>query len=221
MMQFNIPYMHIISAYWKSFFNWTIRYHLGKNGYSVVLSPSEKDKHYSYHMNFSDWSTLQYLPAYQALIAYERSRLAVGEDVIIQTTLPKENELKNRNKPTYVLVASKNSWRVFYYEPGKKMNEIDIEMIPGRLLSALNKLPPITQLTESDRISIKNLIHAYHQLYGALLGKGNGFKITKVIDAYVLNFFNNFLKNKPSISLEKCMKISENTVIECGGNVLI
>jgi hypothetical protein len=190
---------------------------LGKIGYLVLLSPSEKDKHYSYHMNYSDYSTLQYMPAGQAATAYERSKLAVGEDVIIQTTPPKDNEFKHINKPTYVIVKSKNSWMVLYYEPGKKMNEIDVELIP-RLQSALNNLPPIIQLTKFDRVSIKNIINAYHQQYGNFLGKGNGFKIIKAIDAYILNFFNHFLKNNTSTAFEKCMKISKNTVIKCGAN---
>lgn len=217
MMQFDIPHMHIISAYWKSWFNWPLRYQLGKTGYLVVLSPSEKDKHYSYHMNFSDYSTLQYMPASQAFNAYQRSKLAIEKDVIIQTTLPKDNEFKNINKPTYVIVNSKNTWIVFYYEPGNKMNRIDVELISG-LRAALNNLPPIKQLTKFNRDSIENIINAYHQQYGNFLGKGNGFKITKAIDAYLLNFFNHLLKKKTSVPFEKCMKISKNTVVKCGAN---
>ena len=207
----------MISSYWKSLFNWPIRYQLGKAGYSVVLSPSEKDKHYSYHMNFSDFSTLQYLPAYQAFMAYGRSKLAVKKDLIIQTTLPKNTDFKNINKPTYLIVKSKNIWTVFYYEPGKEMNKIDVEMIP-RLQPALNNLPKLKQLTKFDRLFIKNIVNDYHQQYGSQLGKGNGLKITKAIDSYLLNFFNHFLKNKTSTPFEKCIKISKNTVIECGAN---
>ena len=62
----SIPHMHIISAYWKSFFPWPLIYQLGKNGYLVTLSPTAQNKHYSYHMNYTDFSTLQYLPAYKA-----------------------------------------------------------------------------------------------------------------------------------------------------------
>lgn len=34
------------------------------------MSPSEQDHDFSYHMNFSDFSTLQYLPAEQIALAY-------------------------------------------------------------------------------------------------------------------------------------------------------
>ena len=168
-------------------------------------------------MNYSDFSTLQYLPAYRALMNYERSKLAIAYDVIIQTTLPEDNEVKNISKPTYIIVKSKNTWTVFYYESGKKMNEIDIDLIPGLRL-ALNNLSEITSLTKFDRESIKRRITVYHQHYGSYLGKRNGITITKSINAYVLNFFNHFLKNKPSIVFEKCKKIGNNTVIKCGAH---
>lgn len=214
MMQFNIPYMHVISAYWKSYFNWPLQYHLGKNGYLVVLSPSEKDKHYSYHMNFSDFSTLQYLPVYQASMANDHSKLTAGKDVVIQIKMPEESQFNTLSKPCYVIVKHQNTWKVFYYEPGKKKNEVEIKMISG-LQAALNNLP-MKQLTSFDTAPIKNIIHAYHQQYGSYIGKGNGFKITKAIDTYLSNFFSHFLKNTTNIRLEKCIKLSDDTFIECG-----
>lgn len=215
LMQFKTPYMHIISAYWKSYFNWPLHYRLGKNGYLVTLSPSAKDQHYSYHLNYTDFSTLQYLPAYQASMTFEQSKLAAGEDVIIQKNLPKENQMNKINRPCYVIVKPQNTWRMFYYEPGKKNNEIDIQMVSG-LHAALNDLPLIKQITLSDTSKIRNIVDAYHQQYGNYLGKGNGIEITKAIDAYVIDFFSRFLKNTSSISLEKCQRITKNTCIVCG-----
>lgn len=217
LMQFKIPYMHIISAYWKSYFNWPLHYQLGKNGYLVTLSPSAKDQHYSYHLNYTDFSTLQYLPAYLASMTYEQSKLAAGEDVIIQMNLPKENRMNKINRPCYVIVKPHNTWRMFYYEPGKKYNEIDIQMVSG-LHAALNNLPLIKQIASSDIAKIKNIVDAYHQQYGNYLGKGNGIEITKAINEYVFKFFNYFLKDIKDESFKNCMKISDNTYIECGHN---
>lgn len=59
---FSIPVMHVISAYWEYYFNWPLEFKLGKNGFLVLLSPSKQNRHYSYHMNYSDLSTMQYLP---------------------------------------------------------------------------------------------------------------------------------------------------------------
>lgn len=119
------------------------------------------------------------------------------------------------NRPCYVIVKPQNTWRMFYYEPGKKKNEIDIQMVSG-LHAALNDLPLIKQITSSNTLKIRNTVDAYHQQYGNYLGKGNGIEITKAIDAYMIDFFNHFLKNTGSISFEKCQRITKNTFILCG-----
>lgn len=41
---------------------------MGQNNFVVGIPPAEQNRDYSYHMNFSDMSTLQYLPAYQTLM---------------------------------------------------------------------------------------------------------------------------------------------------------
>ena len=212
-----LPCMHIISSYWRSAFNWLpLVYQLNKNGYLVTLSPTEKNKHYSYHMNFSDFSTLQYLPAYQALMTYNHSRLRIGEDIIIKTSgkiIDNSNSIK---RPCYLIVKNKNSWDVFYYEPGKNAEKIDLEMIAG-LQAALNKLSP-TQLKESELIPVKNIIHAYHQGFGNYLGNGNGFQITKAVNLYAVDFFNTFLKNEKN-PFKECVSLTGNTHMECGPGI--
>jgi len=209
-----MPCMHIISAYWRSAFNWLpLQYHLGKNGYLVTLSPSSENKHYSYHMDFTDLSTLQYLPAYQAAMEYNHSRLAKGEDVVIKTSLEQDNQVSDVKRPLYLIEKKENSWSLIYYEPGKKATKIDLEMIPG-LQMALDHLP-LTQLTESKLIPIKKMIHAYHQGFGNNIGKGNGYKITKALNLYAVDFFNVFLKNEKNI-FEGCTSLTSNTYIECG-----
>ena len=156
------------------------------------------------------------MPASQAFMVLEHSKLALGEDVLIQATPPGENGFKNIKKPTYLIVTSQNRWKVFYYEPKAQMREIDLNKING-LQSALDKLPSVEPLTQFDKDKINNLVHIFHQQYGNFLGKGNGYKITEAINAYVLNFFDHFLKNKASVALEKCVNKIADTVIECGG----
>jgi hypothetical protein len=66
-----IPFMRIISA------NRVLeqplipaKFELENNGFLVVISPNKKVHDFSYHMNFTDYSTLQYLPAEQVALAY-------------------------------------------------------------------------------------------------------------------------------------------------------
>jgi hypothetical protein len=214
---FMMPCMHIISAYWRSAFNWLpLQYHLGKNGYLVILSPSAGNKHYSYHMNFTDLSTLQYLPAYQAAMKYNHSKLAKGEDVVIKTSSEPDPKLRDAKRPLYLIEKRANSWSLVYYEPGKKATKIDLEIIPG-LQMALDQLP-LTPLTESQLTPIKKMIHAYHQGFGNNLGKGNGYQITKALNLYVVNFLNVFLKNEKNI-FRGCIALTSNTYMECGPGV--
>lgn len=216
-LQIKIPHMHIISAYWKSSHDWPIEHHLGTNGYLVVLSPSTQDKHYSYHMNFSDFSTLQYLPAYQAARKAYSTKQSLGEEVIFLSNMPRENQFRHITKPCYVIVNLQNSWKLFYQEAGNKLQALDIKWIP-HLQKALNNLPPISKLTPSDRDTIKLIIHAYHQGYGQNLGTGNGFEITKAINVYTLTFFKHFLKKITEDALTSCSNLSDNTQIDCGHN---
>jgi hypothetical protein len=212
-----IPSMHIISAYWRSAFNWLpLQYHLGKNGYLVTLSPSDDNKHYSYHMNFTDLSTLQYLPAYQAAMKYNHSRLAKSEDVVIKTSLEPDDKLSDVKRPLYLIEKRANVWNLVYYEPGKKATKIDLEMIPG-LQMAVDQLP-LTPLTESKLIPIKKMIHAYHQGFGNNLGTGNGYQINKALNLYVVDFFNVFLKNEKNPFLG-CTALTNNTRMGCGPGI--
>ncbi len=214
---FMMPSMHIISAYWRSAFNWQpLQYHLGKNGYLVTLSPSADNKHYSYHMNFTDLSTLQYLQAYQAAMEYNHSKLAKGEDVLIKTSLEPDNQLSDIKRPLYLIEKKGNAWSLVYYEPGKKATKIDFEMIPG-LQTALDQLP-LTPLTESKLIPIKTMIHAYHHGFGNILGTGNGYQITKALNLYVIDFFNAFLKGEKN-PFKSCVPLTSNTYLECGPGI--
>jgi hypothetical protein len=208
------PSMHIINSYWKSAFSWqNLRYPLSKNGYLVTLSPSKNDTHYSYHMNFTDFSTLQYMPAYQASMAYDNAKLAAGEDVIIKFIDTGSDKLTNVSRPVYLIVKNKNDWGISYYEPGKEAVPFNFQNIPG-LKSALENLPK-TQPQESELTPVKKMIHAYHQRFGNNLGNGDGFKITESLNLYLLDFYNTFLKNEKN-PFKDCAPLSKNTYLECG-----
>lgn len=210
------PSMHIISAYWKSAFNWLdLHYRLNKSGYLVTLSPSKNDIHYSYHMNFTDFSTLQYMPAYQVSMGYDHSKLTVGEDVIIKAH-GESLKLTEINRPLYLIVKNKNVWKVFYYEPGKESIIINLETIPG-LQAALDNLSK-TRLKEPELIPIKKIIHAHHLHFGNYLGNGDGLQITKALNLYLMDFFNTFLKDGKN-PFKDCVPLTRNTVLECGPGI--
>jgi hypothetical protein len=212
-----MPTMHIISAYWRSMFNWQhLYYQLNKNGYLVTLSPTADDKNYSYHMNFTIFSTLQYMPAYQASLAYDHSKLARGEDVIIKTHVEKIDKFSNDSRPLYLIVKNKNVWKVFYYDRGKKVTEINLENIPD-LQAALDNLSLI-KLKKPGLVSIKKIIHAYHQGFGNFLGNGNGLQINKAINLYLVDFFNTFLKSEKN-PFKGCTALTSNTYMVCGPGI--
>lgn len=212
-----MPFMHIISAYFRSANNWQrLYYQLNKNSYLVTLSPSADDKHYSYHMNFTDLSTLQYMSAYQALMAYNHSKSGIGEDVIVKNHGKNIGKSGNTDRPVYLIVKNESAWNILYYESGVKTREISLDMIPG-LQTALDNLPR-TELSERDLIPIKELIHNYHRGYGNFLGNGSGFKITSALNQYVLRFFNAYLKNE-SNPFKKCIPLTSNTYMECGPGI--
>jgi len=69
--KFKIPFLHIHAADWAT--RMPRKYSgfpLSKNEYFVTLSPDKNQENYTHHMIFSDFSTLQYLPEVQKLLAY-------------------------------------------------------------------------------------------------------------------------------------------------------
>lgn len=211
------PAMHVISAYWRSMFGWqNLKYWLNQNGYLVTLSPNLKNIHYSYHLNFTDLSSLHYLPAYQAFIAYNHLRLSKGEDLIIKNKEETVGELKV-SRPLYLIIKKGNSWRLFYYEPGKRAVEISMEDRIAGLKNALDRLPQ-TPLNASELIPIKNMIHVYHNGFGNFLGRGDGEQIIKSLNLYIVDFFNTFLK-KENNPLKNCVALTRDTMIECGPGI--
>ncbi|HIF0233127.1 TPA: hypothetical protein ACXYK5_003074 [Legionella pneumophila] len=211
-----LPSMHILSSYWKSAFTWlNLHYRLNRSSFLVTLSSEKKDIHYSYHMNFTDFSTLQYLAAYQDFMAYKRSRLSVGEDVLVQKSGEDLNTRKIR-RPLYLIKKNNQIWNVYYHEPGKKRVMIDLENIPA-LKITLNHNSKAS--IKSQLRGIKQIIHVYHQDYGHFLGTGDGIQITHAINRYLINFFDAFLKHDKQDSFKDCLPLTSNTRIQCGPGV--
>lgn len=68
--KYSIPFMHEISAIRISEAKIHTEFELGNENYLIGVTPDEANHDYSYHMNFTDESTEQYLPAYQTLFAF-------------------------------------------------------------------------------------------------------------------------------------------------------
>jgi dienelactone hydrolase len=95
---YRLPVMHMLSAYWESFFSWPIQFNLGKNNYVIVLSPSLTDLHYSYHLNYSDFSTIQYLPIFQTYLTEDKLKRFRKVDIKVQQkklTSSEEQQVKS------------------------------------------------------------------------------------------------------------------------------
>lgn len=140
-------------------------------------------------MNYSDFSTLQYLPANKAFLAYNKAKQEMKYSIKLTSYEPTAQEQSSFNEPTYVL--SKNKWHLFYYEPGKQRVDISVDMLSS-LQVALNKLPkgiPPEQLTAAEIKPIKTVIATFHSGAGGYLGIGNGWEITRSINIYLLHFF--------------------------------
>jgi hypothetical protein len=78
--EFKIPFMHEISAErnvrsrWSGPSEYIHDFNLGKNGYLVTLSPNNKDWDYSKHDDFSNSSTYEFMPVFQAVYDYAKKQ---------------------------------------------------------------------------------------------------------------------------------------------------
>lgn len=212
--KFEIPFMHQISS---SFMQMVpVDFELGANGYVVSISPSEDKYDYSYHMNFSDMSTLQYLPAYQKVAAYLDQVIKVGCDIkFISHDLTKE-EISTFNKTTYVLIKKQNKWSFSYYEGPEKISDINTSMIKS-LDEELKKLPDILpeKFTEAEIMAVKNILMHVFIINHTQYGKGNGWKLTSSINIYLLHFLDAYLKGQEDSALKNCNKLTDDTLIRC------
>jgi hypothetical protein len=222
--KFAIPFMDMMSAkIMKQEKGDLNSFELGNNGYLVVLSPNDHDSEYSYHMNFSDLSTLQYLPIYQTYKIYlKQHKQSVDKKFYIkllshEPTIEEKNYLIN---PTFVLIKKDANWNIFIYEDKIKKGVININKVHG-LRAALNNLPnkPVDKLLDSEILSVKEiLLPMFDHPPADFLGTGDGWEIASSINIYLLRFFNTYLKFQKDTDLKQCKSLTENTLIKCGFN---
>lgn len=221
--QFSFPFMDMMSAK-------VIRqeknksnslFDSGNNSYLVVLSPNVDDTEYSYHLNFTDLSTLQYLPIYQAYKKYLKqhdkgSNRSFKVKFMSHDLTDKDQE--ELTTLTFIFVKKGNKWNAAIYEDKEKKGQPKINKIPG-LSAALASLPDEQpeKFSESEIASIKKvLLPLFNHPPAGFLGTGNGWEITSSINIYLLNFFDTYLKGKKSQAFKNCAVLSKNTYIKCG-----
>lgn len=214
-----IPVMYQISSLFRVISPYMpVTFWLKKNGYLVGIAPNELNHTYSHHMNFTDFSTLQYLPIYKA----QKEQMTVPSfNLKLMPHYPTRNDIATFTTVTYVLAKQKNTWGFYQYFARPNIiaprTYIDIDMIDG-LSAALSALPnkPIDQLSNSEIEPIKKIVTSFNASASNMLGTGNGWEITDAINTYLVNFFDAYLKNKENPLFKKCTPLYKDTYIKCG-----
>lgn len=221
--KFSIPFMDMMSAKIMTHVKGESHapFELANNSYLVVLSPNDHDSEYSYHLNFSDLSTLQYLPVYQEYKKYLKQHKKIEKkfDFKLMAQEPTAEEQNNFTIPTFVLFKKEGKWNVYIIEDKKIVAKIDIKKINHGLVAALANLPdkPVNKFSDSEIAPVKKLLLSlFSHFSNDFLGTGDGREITSSINTYLLQFFDTYLKNQKSTALEKCTPLTNNTLIICG-----
>ncbi len=224
--KFNIPFMHVIAADRKLIPPGAnippVIFELGTNGFLVGLTPNEKESSYSSHDNFSDLSSLQYLPAFQTLSTYQKQRYEEGFNLVLLSHAPSKQECEHFANTSYVLIKKDGEWHFSIYENKEIAKNIDVSMVAG-LEEVLQKLPnkPPEQFSSAEIKPIQEVMDSLHYiLFGkSFLGNGNGWNLTRSINTYLTRFFDTFLKKKVDVAFEKCSQLSTDTYLKCGPSV--
>ena len=214
-----IPVMYQISSLFRVISPYMpVTFGLNKNGYLVGIAPNELNHSYSHHLNFTDFSTLQYLPIYKT---QKEQRTVPSFNFKLMPHYPTRNDIAAFTTVTYVLAKQKNTWEFFQYFASPNIiaprTYIDIDMIDG-LSAALSALPnkPIDQLSNSEIEPIKKIVTSFNASASNMLGTGNGWEITDSINTYLVQFFNTYLKGEENPSFKKCIPLHKDTYIKCG-----
>ncbi len=223
---FSIPVMYQINSIRKlSSPYMPITYQLKRRGYLVGISPNEQNDTYSHHMNFTDWSTLQYLPAYTIFFDHLKAeQMARGFDFKVMSHPPTKKDIQAFDKITYVISKQESTWlfSVYFVDIKNKnlpipISYLDIKRVDG-LSEALSTISDkqIEKLRESDIAPIKKIVISLNNKLVSILGTGDGWEITDSINIYLVNFFNMYLKHEKNQSFKKCIPLHKNTYIKCG-----
>lgn len=214
---FDIPFMHEISSNRISDSADSTTFELGHNGYLVGLAPSEEDHNYSYHMNFSDYSTLKYLPALNGEQEYLRQHVMDGFSLTMLSHDPTEADTSHFDKAAYVLIKTDNNWNLAWYNGKEKIGQLpasSIKILDLALAALPNKAPE--ELSDTEIELIRNIIMTRHRATAEISGTGDGWELDNSIKNYLVKFFNTFLKHEEDSAFKNCKVLSKNTYIKCG-----
>lgn len=227
--KFDIPFMHQIAANTLSGRQIPITFELGKNNFLVVISPTEKNHHYSHHINFTDLSTLQYLPAYQRNLSSLKQQTEEKFDLKFMSHSPTEQEISNFDKPTYILINKDNKWDIEYFKI--KTDKMHPKRGPYHFIGGTSSFKgldiilaelsnkKIESVSSANIKPIKEILMTFQRnALSEPFGTGNGLEITSAINTYLLQFFNTYLKDQKNPAFNDCTAISKNTYIKCGVN---
>jgi hypothetical protein len=223
-MKFMMPFMHLVSAHRKLEPSSPTKFELGNKGYLVVVSPNKQNHDYSYHMSFSDLSTLQYLPAYKIIAAYLKKQSEEEFDLKFMDHEPMESENNIFNKLTYVLIKNKNKWDIEFFKFQKNQSKGPYRFINGvkemkgldRALASLSN-KKIELLSASDVLPIKKAIFTFQRtVFSQPLANSNGWELTDSINENLIQFFDTYLKGEVNPAFVNCTALSKNTYIKCG-----
>ncbi len=211
---FAIPFMHEIAANKLSISSSPLSFVLNQNGFLVHISPSPNDKNYSYHMNFSDFSTLQYQPAVKVFLNSLKQNSEKDFNIKIHQNSVNDEISLGLDEETYLLAKRNSKWELTYYKGRKKIIDLDIMNIKG--LSAL--LAPLNKPKELNAARLKQVkfsLTCFRKNMNELVGIGNGWELTKSINTHLIAFFDTFLKGQDNISFKQCQPLTTNVYIKC------
>lgn len=212
-----VPTLHLLSAYWPYYFGWRLTYCLSSSDYLVLLSPQRNNTHYSFHQNYTDYSTLQSMPALKKFYQFDHQQRQVAWNLQVMEHAPRVTQQEKWLKPTYLLIKQASGWQLSYYQHGRKQTDIPLDNVAG-LASLLAPLSaqPLAALTPQQRIALIKCISEYRSGVGTLFGSGDPWIIMQDINSYLLAFFDMQLKHIPSKALKHCQRLSPTTVLYCG-----
>jgi len=199
--KFPIPFMNIMSSQIMMEKRKLNQVNSGDNLNDVVISDNNQHAEYSYHLNFTDLSTLQYLPAFQTYMSSLTQQNKTNNkkfDLKLLSHDPTQQEQYTLINPTFLLINKNGIWTLHVYENRERKATININKIPG-LSIALNNLPTskVESLSNNEIQPVKKiLLHLFDHPSSGFLGKGNGWEIASAINMHLLRFFDIHLKNK-------------------------
>lgn len=209
----SIPFLHEIAANKQTSSPFPIKYELGSNAYLVLMSPNNNNHDYSYHLNFTDFSTLQYDPDIHVFLKALEKKTRQNFNVVID---PNGKLNKDFAGETYLLTKNNGNWLLAYYMNDTKIMNFQTNDIGG-LSEFVNSLPKDFEVAKQKQNSrLKNIVTSFRAQTSELVGTGNGWALTNSINTYLLSFFDVYLKGMSEQPSIECKPLTPDTKIKCG-----